>query len=339
MIELLVVLAIIAVLIGLLLPAVQRVREAAARLTCQSQLKQLGLALHLYHDDRGGFPPALVADEDNVTNGWHTGFTLLLPYLEQTNLQRLYHFDKPWFDQANYVAVGYSVKLFLCPSNRTNGAIELKALADSWDCPLPDRVGSTDYAFCKGANAALHRDARRTPSQVRGAFDIRPSEREPGIRLLQITDGTSNTFAMGEAAGGTPRFLVRDLDQPTTAAINSLTGQLAQIDQSWSAASVTTPAQPWYGSIFAVTAQYGLGSQPRYEPMNVPLCAPTIWGNDPVGNNLAGRDWVSGFRSVHPGGANFLYCDGSVQFLRQTISPQVYLGLSTIAGGERVHDS
>jgi prepilin-type processing-associated H-X9-DG protein len=111
------------------------------------------------------------------------------------------------------------------------------------------------------------------------------------------------------------------------------------IDQSWSAACVAPPSQPFYGSVFAVTAQYGIGPDPRDEAMNPPLVAPTFFGNDNAGDNASGRDRVSGFRSLHPDGCNFLYGDGSVRFLSRTVRPDVYRALSTYAGGEIISAS
>src|SRR5438093_4195377 len=106
LIELLVVIAIIAVLIGLLLPAVQKVRETASRIHSINNLKQLGLALHHYHLNFECFPPGMVSSGSNTSDAEATGFTHLLPYLEQDNTQRLYHFDEPWFQTVNYQAVG-----------------------------------------------------------------------------------------------------------------------------------------------------------------------------------------------------------------------------------------
>src|SRR5262249_4334298 len=136
LIELLVVIAIIAILVGVLLPAVQKVREAAARSYCSNNLNQLGLALHAHHDAVGRLPGGVIAGT-NVQDGWATGFTELLPYIEQQNLRNLYHFDVPWYHTDNSQAVGIPVKLFYCPANRSAGGMDLVPIAAQWGYPLP----------------------------------------------------------------------------------------------------------------------------------------------------------------------------------------------------------
>src|SRR5687768_1084595 len=235
LVELLVVIAIIGVLIGLLLPTVQKVREAANRIACRNHLKQLGLALHNYHDTNEELPGAVVSTDD-IQDGWATGFTYLLPYIEQQNLQNLYRLDLVWYDSANYAAVGTEVKLFFCPSNRSRGRMDLRPVAAQWSTPLPPFAASTDYAFSKGASGAIHVDASLVPPAARGVFGI--ARRGGGsisgtTRLADVTDGTSSTFAMGEAAGGT--YPIRSLTTPGQTATDPFTGQPAMLDQAWGA--------------------------------------------------------------------------------------------------------
>jgi prepilin-type processing-associated H-X9-DG protein len=326
------------VLVGLLLPAVQKARDAANVATCGNNLKQLGLALHSYHDANGCFPAGLTCSGFNVCDAEASGFTHLLPHLEQDNIYRLYHFDVPWYAKDNYQAVGLPAAAFFCPSNRTEGWLDLAPIAAQWSTPLPPVAASCDYAFCRGANGGLSRDWTRVPQAVRGVFNIRPPDAaRPGLRLTEISDGASTTFAMGEAAGASPVYPVRDLADPAQAVIDPVSGQPLYLEQSWGAAGVTDSVHPWYGSVLAVTAQYGLGPGPRDEPMNRSPATPTVYSGDPRGDGTSGRDFISGFRSLHTGGCNFLFCDGSVRFVASSIDPAIYRGLSTYAGGETVN--
>lgn len=190
LIELLVVIAIIALLLGLLLPAVQKVRESAARAKCLNNLKQIGLALHSYHDVNDGLPPGYLATlpyVDGVTDtapGWGWG-AFLLPHLEQNNLYRQLNFA---LAVQNSPAIQMVLKVYLCPSDPapTNAF----AVPDAFGSPQA-LAAPCSYAACCGGDIESETDA---PSGM-GVF-----YRNSRTRLTDITDGTSQTVLVGDRA-------------------------------------------------------------------------------------------------------------------------------------------
>jgi prepilin-type N-terminal cleavage/methylation domain-containing protein/prepilin-type processing-associated H-X9-DG protein len=197
LIELLVVIAIIAVLIGLLLPAVQKVREAAARSTCQNNLKQIGLAIHNYHDTNKALPPSRLGPQ------YASWFVLILPYVEQGALYAQWDTTKTYYQQTP-AARATSVKLFYCPTRRAPPLLSSQFEVSSTGVPdgqeYPGALG--DYA-CNGgqfngpivdnpgcAGAMCAAIAQVTNGQLASS--------RSQTSLASITDGTSNTFLAGE---------------------------------------------------------------------------------------------------------------------------------------------
>jgi len=180
LVELLVVIALIGVLIGLLLPAVQKVREAANRSTCTNNLKQAGLALHNYETVQGGLPPVRVTTPK--THGW---VQAILPFIEQENLSKQYRLDVNWNDSANAEVSRAQLKLLLCPSAPGGRRAE------------QDR-GVSDYP-------ALNHVAASNP-QISPPPPVDPSRNgvlgvNRSRQLAEIMDGTSNTIMLAEDAG------------------------------------------------------------------------------------------------------------------------------------------
>jgi prepilin-type N-terminal cleavage/methylation domain-containing protein len=192
LIELLVVIAIIAVLLALLLPAVQKVREAANRTGCQDNLKQIGLALQHYHHTYGSFPSAYLHLNPNFTRqadsntapGWGWA-SLLLPFLEQDPLaqqiERKIHLEDPRYDRLRTTVL----RVFVCPSDRETGVFTVQSFTDD---PLAD-AATNSYA----ANYGTGGEIGEQPYNGDGLFFCNSE-----VRISDITDGTSHTLAIGE---------------------------------------------------------------------------------------------------------------------------------------------
>ena len=189
LIELLVVIAIIAILIALLLPAVQQAREAARRSQCKNNLKQIGLALHNYHESHNKMPMAFVVDYSSPGGEWSVQ-ARILPYLEQGNLFKKANLSLPYSDPANAGIASFRVPTYMCPSE-----INDEARVDGSGNPIHYPL---NYAFNGGS--WFYWD-NSTGSRGDGAFTVNKS-----LRMTDFKDGTSNTLAFSEVLAFTPYF-------------------------------------------------------------------------------------------------------------------------------------
>jgi prepilin-type N-terminal cleavage/methylation domain-containing protein/prepilin-type processing-associated H-X9-DG protein len=291
LIELLVVISIIAVLIGLLLPAIQKVREAAARTTCQNNLKQIGLGMHNYHSNFEGFPPSRtdgsVATAPNFPYS-HSWSVALLPYIEQTANFNLYNYKADWNFPVNYPAVRTYLKLFNCPTtpNQPRADTTIAAQPSAGDYHAMNAIKNFVGINCFGMIGKIDKDDPRIVGAMR---------RNELTKMTAITDGTSNTILVAEDAGR-PQFYNarRQVYDPV--------GK----EGGW--------ADP--NGAFSLDGSNPDGTIPGGCPMN---CS-----ND------------SEMYSFHDGGANVVFADGSVHFLRSTMDLCVLARLVTRAGGEVV---
>jgi prepilin-type N-terminal cleavage/methylation domain-containing protein len=312
LIELLVVIAIIGILIALLLPAVQKVREAANRAKCANNLKQIGLAVHNYHDSTGWLPPV------RIDANYATWLVLIMPYLEQGNVSRTWSFSEPYYQQSD-VARETQVPLYYCPSRRQPDALSRAETVNPDDNTAPPEVTGqysdprfgADYnpAGALGDYAACVGDMRGTPNNpnsqqwpnvtangalIRGAA-LPGGGFRSNTNLAAITDGTSNTFLAGEK------------HVPLGMFGRAKVGDCSIYDGVWTV---------YAGRVAGIEDPLG------QSPTDV---TPSVGGN---------AFYARKFGSYHPGICQFVFCDGSVRPIRTSIDSDNLRRLAVRNDGE-----
>lgn len=274
LIELLVVIAIIAILIALLLPAVQQAREAARRVSCQNNMKQIGLALHNYHGAHGALPSGWVSagSQEVDRHNYFAWSAFALPFLEKQGLYSLLDFDSDLDSENNSQYLEFRMPAFRCPSDDSSAVYHSDA-ADL-DLSVSNYPAIGGFALC-----ALNGE---------GAFGL-----NSGTRFRDFTDGTSNTVIVGERIAAQPEDRI-----------------------------------PVWSGVY-LTESYGLNFGVVLGWTSVPLNQPALSEH--------------GFNSRHPGGAFFVFGDGHVRFINDSIDSRqsfgdpyvgIYQALSSISGGE-----
>jgi len=327
-VELLVVIAIIGVLIGLLLPAVQAAREAARRMSCSNNIKQICLAMQNYHAVFRQFPPGMrFVQGGSGIDAVGTCWVSLLPMLEQSAAADSIRADIPWYLQPKESALIVE-PVFLCPSDIAD-TFWSYPFVDAQNLPVGGRFASCSY----GMNLGYSDGYAFSPP----AMQPRPMTRYTGVFSAQsrttfaaITDGASNTFAIGEAASGFPMCEGIGCTAPIT---NNPAGESHSV-HGWLVGGVNP-------SLFhAAGFRYAGGFGSTVEPINKSPVTDSYFDLGDMYNDTpswqGGPHWVPNFRSFHVGGASFGFCDGSVHFITESIDMNLYRALSTIRGSEVV---
>jgi prepilin-type N-terminal cleavage/methylation domain-containing protein/prepilin-type processing-associated H-X9-DG protein len=309
LVELLVVIAIIALLIGLLLPAVQKVRQAAARAKCANNLKQIGLAIHSFESANGFLPPNGVVSTDS-----YSALARILPYIEQTVLYQLVDLSASATSQP--AVTGQRIAQYVCPSE-VNDNIRPgnpPSYPSTYGANLCDWLG-WDWTTGKAGN---------------GTFPWVASRVHKGLTLNDIADGTSTTVGFAEVkafgsylaqTGSVPTMLA-----PATPSDLLALGGVLQIGrahtswaESWGFETGLTFVFPPNTPVFYLNAADGV----TYD---------VDWGG---GTSLDYGSWTA--RSYHSGGVNTLFMDGSVRFITNSIDQATWRALGTRNGGEVIN--
>lgn len=321
LVELLVVIAIIGVLMALLLPAVQQAREAARRMQCTNHLKQLGLALHNYHDTLGTMPAGYVSSPTQLAADAHFDSTTsdaspgwgwaaqLLPYLEQSALADQLDSRLPVWHADYRSLVAARLPLYLCPS--ASGGDEAFDVVDFSSNPLPLgplRLGRSHYVASHGQEECWGDCSAETGPFGGDVSRIAdgPFYRNSRTRIADVVDGLSNTVFLGEHtsslsdkswAGVVPGAAVHPKVQSPDNGVES------------AATLVLVHSGPAQGETDAL-------GNPIIHPPNFPTLH------------------VGQMQSDHPGGANVMLGDGSVRFVPETVNREIFSAMSSIAKGE-----
>jgi len=320
LIELLVVIAIIAVLVSLLLPAVQQAREAARRSQCQNNLKQIGLALHNYLGSLQVFPPGYVDRNGNINltpdndqgPGWGWA-TFLLPYMDQNPVYNQINFNQNVGIGVNAQVSQTSLPIFQCPSDGNQQAFDVYDI--SLSTPVTT-LAHSNYVACNGWEECFN-GAGGNPQPGKGADGLAGNFGQAGVGMFwrnskvapaRVTDGLSNTIAAGERSSN---------HAPST----------------WTGAVPGGQCPAWMATL--PPAPYSPPPGPAYD--NADFGEAFIFAHCNA-THLPNADFPifdpDTFYSFHTGGCHFLFGDGSVRFISSYVNGATYQALSTISGGE-----
>jgi prepilin-type N-terminal cleavage/methylation domain-containing protein/prepilin-type processing-associated H-X9-DG protein len=327
LIELLVVIAIIAVLIALLLPAVQAAREAARRAQCVNNLKQIGLAVYNYESVGGSYPMGNITrsanDDPNCLGNYygHTAMSYILPYLEGGNQYNAINYSRVYNSFSQTTAYYNKVSTYICPSDSLAGTVPPNFIATSQTSYAPVRGIRDNIAWIQSPANASNRCGANDSEGIFGA--------NISYRVSDVIDGTSNTMLFGE----TSRF--RQEGSESNFSFWNVAG--SWVGPPWTGTPTWTNDARITGGAFVVPK---LNSPPVTVnaddcQINVPSPHSLNWAlppENPPCINLG--QW--GFRSNHPGGANFVFADGSVKFIKNSVNYLIYRALGTRNVGEIV---